>query len=594
MLEQFLPSGMDDPFAKTMLEHFKKLNSPIKPASRYRSLEEQESRFLRNGWSAANASSLWDVWLDAKIISCREREALNLVEPFDEWEEFVYFSSHYFLLTAKSASCRMHNNNIRLDYLANNAVVERKFEPGKYPQIKWKAKFHPNPRGKGRRRHGTSFVHKKSMLIHHGGHGIHGRLPNANVYSQSAGLPFPSKHEMPPAKDLTHHTITELQEGRHVLIGGRASPDRASRSCYLYNGQTWTLVAQLPQALYRHAVVPFLSGALVYGGKHNSTEISDKWYFWKPGKPLITIDVVGDLPGPRFGHCIMQRGPTAGPGDHAHAEGLISGGLTTDGRILSDLYSFRVCDQDGDSFRIKCENLIARAQFQNVPLKTFGRFGARAVSNGNDVLLVGGVCASGVLRREEDVLCLTPSLEVRPVKCIMEPRPILLGHEIQCNPGSGSLLFFGGGAVCFSFGSCWNEGLYEITDNEKTVQGSRWQLEDHREVQDDSGGPKLYNNSGRYTRAPLQDRSDHHTIAVPQQRPSSKEGLLAIINRRYPTTLKCLDIGPCLHLWSPGYLKTKIGFDRGVGHSVARECKETLKETGRHSFFIVDANELRG
>lgn len=44
------------------------------------------------------------MWNDPAIVSVDQRLALNNMEPFDEWEEFVLFGSHYFLLIANRSS----------------------------------------------------------------------------------------------------------------------------------------------------------------------------------------------------------------------------------------------------------------------------------------------------------------------------------------------------------------------------------------------------------------------------------------------------------------------------------------------------------
>jgi tRNA wybutosine-synthesizing protein 4 len=103
MLEQYLPQGPDHPFAHTMLAHFKKLQASIYAIEKYLTLEQQSSRFLGSGWTGLNiCRNLWDLWSDDTFTPPWLRRKLDTIEPFDEWEEFALFGSHYFLLEASN------------------------------------------------------------------------------------------------------------------------------------------------------------------------------------------------------------------------------------------------------------------------------------------------------------------------------------------------------------------------------------------------------------------------------------------------------------------------------------------------------------
>lgn len=103
LLEQILPDGPDHPFAKTMLDHFAK-QAPLKSISKYPSLQCQKERFLKGGWTRAYARNLWSIWQDPMFLTDDDRNSLDSVEPFDEWEELALFAGHYFLLVAGSKS----------------------------------------------------------------------------------------------------------------------------------------------------------------------------------------------------------------------------------------------------------------------------------------------------------------------------------------------------------------------------------------------------------------------------------------------------------------------------------------------------------
>ena len=99
-MEQILPHGPDHPFAKTMLSHFDKLKTPPKSVGQYPTLESQRHRFQSRGWRHVDIWDLWEAWSSDYFLSSAERVALDQVEPFDEWEEFMLFARHYFIIHA--------------------------------------------------------------------------------------------------------------------------------------------------------------------------------------------------------------------------------------------------------------------------------------------------------------------------------------------------------------------------------------------------------------------------------------------------------------------------------------------------------------
>lgn len=112
LLEQILPAGRDHPFAKTMLSHFDK-TAPLQSVTQYPTLGDQRSRFADAGWRSGSARTLWDLWND---VDSSTREHLQSIEPFDEWEEFALFCSHYVFLIAHSyehsdPQMRLHKNS---------------------------------------------------------------------------------------------------------------------------------------------------------------------------------------------------------------------------------------------------------------------------------------------------------------------------------------------------------------------------------------------------------------------------------------------------------------------------------------------------
>ena len=61
LLEQYLPDSAEHPFAQKMLQHFEKLQTPLKAIHVYPKLSDQERRFREAGWVSASARNLWDL-----------------------------------------------------------------------------------------------------------------------------------------------------------------------------------------------------------------------------------------------------------------------------------------------------------------------------------------------------------------------------------------------------------------------------------------------------------------------------------------------------------------------------------------------------
>ncbi|KAK1248091.1 hypothetical protein MKX07_000979 [Trichoderma sp. CBMAI-0711] len=102
LLEQIIPYGKGHPFAQQMLSHFVKLNTPLRSIEQYPSIDSQVNRFRERGWHRVDIKDLWQTWSSDQFLSDSERMALDDVEPFDEWEEFILFARHYFILHAST------------------------------------------------------------------------------------------------------------------------------------------------------------------------------------------------------------------------------------------------------------------------------------------------------------------------------------------------------------------------------------------------------------------------------------------------------------------------------------------------------------
>ena len=186
--------------------------------------------------------------------------------------------------------------------------------------------------------------------------------------------------------------------------------------------------------------------------------------------------------------------------------------------------------------------------------------------------MVGGIGRSGCVTRDLEALELdvTNICEVenglRPlyVTSIHPPveheRPLLCGHSM-ISVASGKTLILGGGAVCFSFGSYWNDSLWVI-QHVRDASLDYWKLlpPQIREAGVDVNQLRIGQTAN------VGERNPSHTTpaAVDRKRITTAAEFNNIIEMGQPCILEGLDFGACTERWSNAYLKEAIGCEREV------------------------------
>lgn len=571
-----------------MIQHFDSLQTPLQSIHKYPNLEEQERRFLDSGWSFANARSLWDLWSDHSFISREQKVILNATEPFDEWEEFFLFASHYFLLMAIQPSqpnsgfdqtCSSLTSNKSLT--ATPLALEQKDQL--QPSIKhFKVSSEPG----GRRRFGAIMPISECVLGHHGGHGGQSRLNTTEVYKTS--LISPVKSSLPPfeAEARMCHTITAFSGGNCLLFGGRTSPDRAMSDCWLYAKTTWKRVADAPVALYRHCATAIsyratYQGVLIYGGKTTAGKMTNDWYLWDTIRSWVKVGVLGAKIQPRFGAVMTST-------DEGH--GILLGGMGEDGTILQEAWAWSLLDLETEP-----KVNLAMAMEDGLKEPTGGkksiicRFGACLVWSSIHLFLVGGI-SFRLLPQKLDIIELYPrrasseyhesasrsalritssalGLSMTEGDCL----PLLVGHSVFGS--KGALIIVAGGAVCFSFGTFWNQKVctiqawinYDDSGEEEAV----WSLERNPECCIISTpNPQQNTETGQTTQpvtTPVINADNFPTLgAIQRGRVQTARHFDQIIDRSRPFAIEGLNLGSCVTEWTLNNLERKIGIGRPV------------------------------
>ena len=512
---------------------------------------------MRLGWPMVSANSLWDVWNDDTLVSSDQRRALQKCEPFDEFEEFVLFASHYFLLIADKGTTRP----------SPRKKTSPKGSPGapgyELANMVLTARSEPIPKSSVRK-FGALVTVSSDALGHHGGLGPQSRMGTMDIYgfhTEAPALP-PDPAGIGPRMC---HTINALDHGS-LLVGGRTSPEHALRDCWFLQEARWERVDDLPISLYRHCAtqVTLKSGyqaVLVYGGKIGDSHVSSCWLLWCVSFGWVQVTVEDKALTPRFGAAMVSIGS---------ASGILLGGMTADGTILDDLWEWTLNDEDTIP---SIELGKAQTSWLGTP-NIIGRMGACLTSSPIGLLLIGGV-SSDFLTQEYEIVCLSQEISCdtqalrwvwKTVICQnIKQRPLLVGHSTHT--WRDLVIILGGGAVCFSFGTYWNTEL--ITLSPSNAQG--FCAPKHLGPKDETTPPQqqLRDVSKGQLTATEKHRRCFDATTLTRLRLESPEDLNRFIKQGRPVVMSTNDLGPCVDQWSLDALTLKIGADKTVRISVS-------------------------
>ena len=600
LLEQYLPDSAEHPFAQKMIEHFRKLNTPLQSILRYPKLQDQERRFVQAGWSSVTTESLWDLWCDSSFTSPVQKKLLEVIEPFDEWEEFVLFASHYFLLVAKTKATD------KLGSLGTNELP--KSVPGsKLEDIgsdSASITIHVDALSCGvlpsQRRFGALFEVSPHVFGFHGGLGAQRRSnttdklilessPRNETLTQSAEWQNGITDFVLPSfiEPRMSHTISKVEDGRFLLVGGRTSPNRPLKDCW-YFSDGWQRVHDLPLPLFRHSAVGIFfglddlrkPGVLVYGGKTLNNQISQSWLLWHESTGWKDLGTCKTMVTPIFGASMASTG---------YSSGILVGGMTEECTMSSEIWQWSLRSTDVP----ECLDISRGKLSGNAASRSVGRLGARLASSSQGCLLIGGV-GNGLVNHQDDFVLISKS-DTASTKWSVVPvhhesqsaRSLLVGHSALALPEG--FLIVGGGAVCFSFGIFWNRAPMFCSPSQLEGQSKAKHLSVYKENTDtkemsetpstnrNMDNPRLPNaeaatvlphegGQGRHAKTEFSARNSaapsHSVVHRLPVRDAS--GFTTIQDNRKPVVLTGVDIGPCTAQWTLAGLKAKIGAEREV------------------------------
>ncbi|ODQ67415.1 LCM-domain-containing protein [Nadsonia fulvescens var. elongata DSM 6958] len=434
LLEQILPVGEDYPFAKAMLKHFSKLSSPLHSVRSYPLMSDQKNRFLSRGWKNVGTSDLNDFW--ERYISTEKKNFVKSVEDFDEEEEFAIFGQHYIILHAS-------NNN------ESSPFIDKVNPHSETESISIKASLIELPETHRKFAAGAVIDNGiNSGLLLHGGSGQSRLNTSLLLTDETQAFNIPSG-------DLTArmcHSLTSLPNGDIILIGGRTAPSRGLSDCWLLSKGTWERVQNLPEPRFRHSAISIGDGRVLVLGGTKSSEAS-KWIIWerKTGWSNVSCNNA-EIP--------MISSALAWNSENKF--GVVIGGELEDCTVSDNVYRFTFEDDAIECFEVP---VLSKSLVK--------RYGAKALfTTENEVFIAGGISpfetfgASTVfaLLNVKDGSIVSLSLPEE----IQKKLPLTIGFNMDIY--KGDVIVYGGGGVCYSFGSVWNDILVlHFADSIKSV-----------------------------------------------------------------------------------------------------------------------------
>ncbi|KAK6363822.1 tRNA methyltransferase ppm2 [Orbilia blumenaviensis] len=458
LIEQILPAGEKHPFAKTMLSHFRKINSALQTIGRYPSLIDQARRFHSSGWNSLVACDFYGAWCN--MLSDEQRAFVESIEPFDEWEDFVYFGQHYFFLYACSRSpddkltgltAREWSGGSRITAQELNEVDQVTPQNSRVSNIvaSFEYRRHWQPVF-DRRKHGAVARLGDRFAVYYGGADNKTRSSATHFFDEAKMKISRVDSDLRPDPRVCH-SLTKLSGRKMLLVGGRGNPSSALVDCWLFNGTIWTRVHDLPSGRYRHSATHvILEGndhVLIFGGRGANNNVYDTWAVWSELNGWSEVTSVGKPPTARFSASLAWFNPMA--------IGVLTGGFCRDGNMVPDILLLSFDKSGSMQYKpwqpcISDKSLLYRGGAQLIPISD------------TDAILAGGVfglhCPSADIPGSFLHLDIA-NKKIAPLRAALSGKdqelwPVLVGCDYAWL--NNRLHVFGGGINVFSMGSFWN------------------------------------------------------------------------------------------------------------------------------------------
>ncbi|CUM47648.1 uncharacterized protein AC631_03185 [Debaryomyces fabryi] len=431
ILEQILPAGESHAFAQKMLYHFNHLRSPLQCVQTYPLKTDQVNRF-KNYYQNVEIKDLFENW--KFLIDDQLKHKIKDIEEFDEWEEFIIFCQHYVIVHATNRPVLIYDDKpiARGELDEPSTLVNVSYQDSNDSEL-LKSKF-------------AAITGVGDEVLINGG--LFQTRTGQTLSLKKGHLEVKTVQGDEPGPRMCH-TLTALNNSESILIGGRSRPDQYFLDVYKLDGENWTQLQDLPEKRSRHITVK-LSGKdiLIFGGlQENSKDMATKLFlvYNCESQQYKSLKIEGSIPN--LFSCSMVY-------NEELEFGLILGGMvnTTIPTVNDCLYRFV----------IKEDTIVVDVIYQHSYLL---RISCQSkLFSDNKLLIIGGVSPLDIFNQQNTILLFDIiTSKLHPIEIdrdiwVNHP-PIFIGFG-KAEIGN-SVICLGGGAVCYSFGSCYN-GIYKF------------------------------------------------------------------------------------------------------------------------------------
>ncbi|XP_006831947.1 PREDICTED: leucine carboxyl methyltransferase 2 [Chrysochloris asiatica] len=446
-----------DAFGQFMQQHFQQLNSPLQGLDSFPNVEAQRCRFLQAGWTACTAMDMNEFY--HRFLPKEERQRIENLEPFDEFEEWHLKCAHYFILAASKGETLAQT----LVFPPTEAFpwVDPVSPSGVFPASVTMS----DSQGPNLKRYGhASTLLSPGIILSVGGFGEqerkHCRVSKFHLLLRDGdfgwkGSQISNWGTGPKWDGRLYHTVTRLSDTQALVLGGRLSPVTPALGilqlcfCKREDSSTEDLKVTVTKtgsedstlSRWRHSTTEVTyqnqKYLFVYGGRSVMEPVLSDWHFLHVRTMAwVRISVEGNTPEARHSHsaCGWQGGA------------LFAGGLGTSEEPLSSVLFLKP---------VSCGFLWESMDIQPPITPRYSH--TAHVFNGK-LLLVGGVWIHSSSVPGVTVVDLNIGLSSEyEIDTTCVPRPLMLhNHSSILLPEEKQLLLLGGGGNCFSFGTYFN------------------------------------------------------------------------------------------------------------------------------------------
>lgn len=429
ILEQLMPAGENHPFAKRMINHFKKMEAPLRCVHSYPSIPDQITRFKHLGYKYVNAKDLLGCW---GLVPSDIKLKVQKVEAFDEWEEFIFFGQHYINLHATN------QENVKV-YEDQYDDLYQKLETSHEIynlQINglatdYQRKFHSC----------LSFEHESFITCGTS----QSRLSDTLQLKLRSDKTFivNTPDDFKPRIGSNSVTVNNSS----YLIGGRRIPgigidDVWSLKKYSNDHYKWRKEKSMPSGRVKHSAINLNDNdILVYGGSNGDGFI----YYSNQNNEWIELDYSADSE--------FKKGLESCELVSFNNNIYILGGMIYDNGKTFEFNSkvFRV------TLNLKLKQVTLNSIMES---KALARYGFLTIVNNLRILVIGGV---GKKLYDQNDTIIELNIEEKAIKSvkiednIWKQSPVFIGSDIVKRNDLNQYWIVGGGAVCYGFGSVWGK-----------------------------------------------------------------------------------------------------------------------------------------